>query len=465
MKKLVINVTAVGLAFVASSALQTISAQSPADDDDVVYSIGMIELVRPSGETLQLLESARRVQRNSDKTPAFAIRTKNNKFVMSIGGRINPIMGFDIGNNLYKQDGSGVSFVGGNIPVPSLTGHKGDFFINALGSYLDASVVAFGGTSNQLTGYIKIGTNNVSKSILLKDAYISYRGFAAGRIQTLLQDGDAVQPPTIDPQGPGGMVGTTLNEISYRSKSYNGFRFAIGLDLPSFDNSDGYYRGHDYRQLYGQQVDAGVDQLIPDIPAYIEYEGSGNNRIRLSGIYRNFAYQDMISKKRRNVAGYGVQLSGNFSFYKPLVFNFQGIYGEGIASYIQDLQGRPLSFTPKDSDPGKMEANPMMGLVFGASYNATDKLQFNAVYSYTRIWNVADYAVIDDKVVSDANGDKVNQAGDANFRYSNYLAANCFYKIKPYLKWGIEYVYGRRNTWNLGGANDSRIQTMLSFTF
>lgn len=107
----------------------------------------------------------------------------------------------------------------------------------------------------------------------------------------------------------------------------------------------------------------------------------------------------------------------------------------------------------------------MMGLVFGASYNATDKLQFNAVYSYTRIWNVADYAVIDDKVVSDANGDKVNQAGDANFRYSNYLAANCFYKIKPYLKWGIEYVYGRRNTWNLGGANDSRIQTMLSFTF
>lgn len=353
MKKLVINVTAVGLAFVASSALQTISAQSPADDDDVVYSIGMIELVRPSGETLQLLESARRVQRNSDKTPAFAIRTKNNKFVMSIGGRINPIMGFDIGNNLYRQDGSGVSFVGGNIPVPSLTGHKGDFFINALGSYLDASVVAFGGTSNQLTGYIKIGTNNVSKSILLKDAYISYRGFAAGRIQTLLQDGDAVQPPTIDPQGPGGMVGTTLNEISYRSKSYNGFRFAIGLDLPSFDNSDGYYRGHDYRQLYGQQVDAGVDQLIPDIPAYIEYEGSGNNRIRLSGIYRNFAYQDMISKKRRNVAGYGVQLSGNFSFYKPLVFNFQGIYGEGIASYIQDLQGRPLSFTPRIPIPAR----------------------------------------------------------------------------------------------------------------
>lgn len=282
---------------------------------------------------------------------------------MSIGGRINPILGFDIGNNLYKQDGAGVQSITGSIPVPALTGHKGDFFINALGSYLDALIVAFGGTSNQLTGYIKIGTNNVDKTILLKDAYLSYRGFTVGRIQTLFQDGEAVQPPTIDPQGPGGMVGTTLYEVSYKSPSFNGFRFAIGLDLPSFDSSDGYYLGHDYREFYGQQVDTQVDQLVPDIPAYVEYEWSTNNRIRLSGIYRNFAYQDKIEKKRRNAVGYGVQFSGNFSFYKPLVFNFQGLYGEGIASYIQDLQGHPLSFTPKSSEPGKMESNPMMGLV------------------------------------------------------------------------------------------------------
>lgn len=103
----------------------------------------------------------------SEKTPAFAIRSKDNKFVMSIGGRINPILGFDIGNNLYRQDGAGVQFVTGSIPVPALTGHKGDFFINALGSYLDASIVAFGGTPNQLTGYIKVGTNNVDKTLLL----------------------------------------------------------------------------------------------------------------------------------------------------------------------------------------------------------------------------------------------------------------------------------------------------------
>lgn len=466
MKKITVSAALLSMALLVPSAAQTSSAQDSAgDDDEVLYNIGMLELVRPSGELLELLETARRPQPNTEKTPVFAIRTKDNKFVMSIGGRVNPIMGYDIGNNLYKQPGAGIQFITGDIPVPAMTGHKSDFFIDALGSYLDASIVAFGGTANQLTGYVKLGTNNVTKSILLKDAYITYRGFTLGRVQTLLQDGKAVQPPTIDPQGPGGMVGTTLSEISYRSKSYNGFRFAIGLDFPSFDNSDGFYRGRDYHEYYGKQVDATVDQLVPDIPAYIEYEGSPNNRIRLSGIYRNFAYQDMLTKKRRNVTGYGVQLSGNFSFYKPLVFNFQGIYGEGIAAYIQDLEGRPLSFTPEDSKPGKMQANPMMGLVFGASYNATSKLQFNVVYSYTRIWDVSDYARVDDTLVKDANGDEVGQAGAANFRYSNYVAANCFYKFKPYLKWGIEYLYGRRNTWSMGAANDSRIQTMLSFTF
>ena len=56
-------------------------------------------------------------------------------------------------------------------------------------------------------------------------------------------------------------------------------------------------------------------------------------------------------------------------------------------------------------------------------------------------------------------------AGNANYRYAGYIAANCFYNITSYLQWGIEYLYGHRETYGLGGANDSRIQTQLSFTF
>ena len=160
--------------------------------------------------------------------------------------------------------------------------------------------------------------------------------------------------------------------------------------------------------------------------------------------------------RTRHITGWGAQLSGNFSFYKPLVFNFQAIYGKGIANYIQDIAGREISFTPKDDHVGEMESNPMMGLVFGASYNATKRLQFNVVGSYARVWNVGEYATLDDdNGVASAN----------NYRHAVYVAANCFYTISSYLQWGIEYDFGRRSTYELGSANDNRVQTQLIFSF
>lgn len=433
-------------------------------DNGTVVRAGSISIVKTTPELGGMLSRARPQEPNTSQAPAFAIKTDNNKFVLSIGGCINPIMGWDIGNNLYNTDDAGIQFVTGQIPVPAVTGHKGDFFISALDSYLDATFVAFGGSANELTGYMKLGTNDVNSQLKLKRAFITYRGFLAGYANTLINDGDASQPPTIDPQGPGGILGTTAYQVAYKSKDYNGFRFAIGLEMPSFCNSNGYYLGKDFKQYYGKKIDASVDHLVPDVPMWIQY-GRGNNRVRFSALLRNFAYQDMLAQKRRSLWGYGVMLSGNFSFYKPLVFNYQAVYGRGIANYIQDLAGRELSITPKNDKPGYMETNPMMGLVFGASYNATNRLQFNVVGSYTRVWNVGPYAVTDDTDITDANGNTVRAAGNNNFRYSTYVAANCFYKFSSFVKVGMEYLYGHRETWNMGGANDSRIQTQLSLTF
>lgn len=97
-----------------------------------------------------------------------------------------------------------------------------------------------------------------------------------------------------------------------------------------------------------------------------------------------------------------------------------------------------------------------MGLTFGASYDVTKKLQFNIVGSYARIWSVGDYAVL---------GDMGDTAGSNNYRYAVYATAKAFYKFTGYLKWGIEYNFGRRATYDLGCANDNRIQTQLVFSF
>lgn len=93
----------------------------------------------------------------------------------------------------------------------------------------------------------------------------------------------------------------------------------------------------------------------------------------------------------------------------------------------------------------------MMGVNFGVSYNPTSRLQFNAMASQSRIWNVREYC---------------NALPESeNYRYALYAAVNCFYNITPYLQWGIEGLWGHRQTWNIGGAHDTRIQTQIAFTF
>lgn len=443
-----------------ASAAQDAPAQTTPDSDadrsikfthvrrDTVLS-GIIRKDRPTGN-------------KEIPVPHFAIHTADNKFVMTIGGQVNPIIGCDFGNDLYDVDDAGINFVTNAIPVPSAEGKRSDFYINALNADVDFEVVGLGGTRDQITGYIKFGTNGISNGLKMKKAYVSWRGFTAGMKSTLFKDNDACQPPTIDPQGPSGLVGGTAYEISYITPRYKGLRAALGVAIPTYYSSNGRYYGHDFQPFPFSDAEGKLvcdptafNQNVPDIPLWVEWQHSENNRIRVSAIFRNFLYRDEVTDRKRHTLGWGVMLSGNFSPIKPLIFYLQAVYGQGIGNYIQDLSGLPLSFTPSDKTLGRMSASPMMGINIGATYNITPKWQVNAVVSEARIWSVETYAK--------AN---VTQPGNVNdYRYGFYTAANVFYNISSYFQVGLEYLYGHRQTWNAGGAGDNRIQAQFLFNF
>lgn len=437
----------------ALPGLFTVTAQAEESVSSDTTSQTKLEITRTTPEIASILKKSRSAEAKAIPTPKFALRTSDNKFIMTIGGQINPILGYDIGNNLYQQAGAGPSFVTNAIPVPAVPGKKGDFYINPLNGYVDLQVVGFGGTSNEVTGYMKIGTNGINNNVVLQRAYITYRNFTAGMKLTLFQDDYACQPPTIDPEGPSGEVSTLSYEVSYKSPSYNGFRYAIGLDMPTFYSSNGYYRGKDYPEFDGVQVAnyADAENLVPDIPAWVEYSFSQWNRVRVSGVLRNFAYRDLLEGKTRHETGWGAMISGNLSPDPKFIFYYQVAYGKGIGNYIQDIAGHPISFIPENSKPGRMTASPMMGANVGISYNPTSKLQFNAMFSEARVWDVGAYCNALDE--------------SQNYKYALYGAANCFYTFNPWLQWGIEYLWGKRETWNIGGATDNRIQTQVTFTF
>lgn len=427
-----------------------VNAAESVDTTDIVPG-KKVEFVRTTSEVAGILNETRPHEPHSIPTPKFALKSGNNNFILTIGGQINVIAGGDMGNNLYKQSSAGISFITSSIPVPATTGHKGDFYINPLDGAVDLQVVGLAGTDNAVTGYVKVGTNGVNTNVALQRAYITWRGLTGGLKLTLFQDDYACQPPTIDPEGPSGCVSAAVYELSYKSKSYNGFRFAVGLDVPTYYSSLGYYRGHDYPDEDGKQVSTSVDQVIPDVPMWAEYSFSQWNRIRVSGIVRNFAYRDLVQKKTRHDVGWGVMLSGNAQPASQWILYYQFAYGAGIGNYIQDIAGHPYSFIPDDARLGRMKASPMLGANIGVTYNPTSKLQFNAMFSEARVFDVKDYAVADSESL--------------DYKYALYGAVNCFYQINSFLQVGVEYLYGHRQTWNIGGANDSRLQAQLSFTF
>lgn len=441
---------------IALSAAIATPAEIFATDNDSISETACvsnpIQIGRVSEEIAVILLNNRAPEVQPEKAPTFHISTANRNFILTIGGQVNVITGYDIGNNLYKQKGAGLSFTTSAIPVPPKQGSRSDYFINPLHGYLDFQVVGLQGTPNEISGYIKLSTNGVNSSIILKRAYLTYRNFTLGLKLTAFEDAKAMQPPTIDPEGPAGGVNTAVYEIGYTSRSFGGFRFGAALDMPTYHNSNGYYRGKDYPEYDGKQVlNDNAEEIIPDIPAWIEYASPSGNRIRLSGLLRHFAYHDLLAGKKRGTFGWGAMLSGNLYPSDKVILYYQMAYGKGIGAYIQDIAGKPISFVPDNAHPGHMKASPMMGWTAGVSYNPTPRLQLNAMFSQSRIWDVADYC----------NALPEEQ----NYKYALYGAANCFYSITSYLQAGLEYLWGYRRTWDIGGAHDSRIQAQLAFTF
>lgn len=441
-----------GLAFlglISASCSFTVFAQ---DLPETINESGnKIVLVKTSQDSVvyYILERDRSKNVNEIPVPHFAIHTLNNKFVMTIGAQINPIIGADMGNNLYKQEGAGINFVPSQIPVPATNGHKSDFYLDCLNAVVDFQIVGFGGTKNQITGYLKIQTNGNDKSIYLDKAYVAWRGLSTGLKSSLFSD-ESIIPPNIDPQGPCGLNKTTVSEIGYTSPLYKGFGFGIGLDMPAYSPSNGYYWGTS-KSWEGQQVcdPNGYSMAAPDVPIYIEWQKSAKNRLRLSGIVRPMIYKNIIDGKRETSVGWGLSLSGNIQPVNPLTFSLQATYGKGISEYIQDLAGIPLSFTPNDKRIGIYDASPMMGWMAAITYNINPKLQLNAMASQARIWDVKDYGI--------------RAEGTDNFRYSTYVATNVFYNISSYFQLGLEYLYGYRNTWGTGNGHDNRLQMQIMF--
>ena len=368
--------------------------------------------------------------------PRFAIIGKERKFYLGIGGYIKASVSYDFGNPIANAN----CFETSLIPMENIAGNGSMFQMSAAATNMFFNFVALPHTKDRIGGYINFNfagpDNNYGFS--LKAAYITYRGFLLGYNTSLFTDG-AASAPTIDQQGPNSMTFLFNTVLDYQHAFNKHWKVGIGVELPVVDAT---YNNGTYA----------VNQRVPDIPFYLQYSwADGNGWLRMSGILRNMMYEE-DGVGRKNSTGYGIKASGTVPFTSKVTMYYQGVYGKGIASYIQDIQGYGLDMVPAQIKENgfasgrygehyyKMEPIEAWGAYAGIQWQATPKMFTSATYSFVK-------------------ADIPQTEPLTTYKSAQYVVANIFYNLTPSVRTGIEYLWGCRE--NLGGEfkHNNRIQT------
>lgn len=371
----------------------------------------------------------------SGGNPRFLHHPRDSKFIVGVGGFVKTTVGVDFGHPIENAD----NFITSDIPMRDMEGDNSSFNVSGRQTHIYLNVVALPGTANEIGAFVSANLlDNYCPT--LQFAYLRYRGFQAGYDYTLFSDPVAV-PPAIDKEGPNAFTAVTTTGLRYGIDvgDRRQWRLAIGAEMPmaSFTTAEGKTRI--------------LTQKVPDIPVAVRYAwGGGDSWVRLSGILRNLYYRDEITRRNVDKVGYGIQLSGQVQLLPQLTAQWQGVYGKGIASYIQDLTDKGMDLTPT-ADGRSLKAVEAWGAYGALTWNITDAVYCSAVYSQVRAYPR--------RYESEAS------PWGEQYSYAQYAGANLFWDINSYFTVGAEYLWGRRADCDGMKCSDNRVQAMVQFSF
>ncbi len=370
-----------------------------------------------------------------DAVPHFAVFGKLDKFYIGIGGQLKVTVGEDWGAPLDNPN----EFITADI-AEAAPGSKSKFQLSAMQSMLYLNFVGLPKTENRIGAFI--GMNFLNDYVpVLQYAYMKWRGLKAGYDYTVFSDNGAM-PPTIDFEGPNAATSLTVPTLSYtysfgKKKAWSA---TVGLELPQYSITPNRYT-------------ATVSQGVPDIPVALKYTWNDKQDwIRASAIIRNLTYRNEAAEKNVDVAGWGVEFSGTSEFLPHLRGFWEGVYGKGIDSYIQDLNGLNMDLVPRGSGR-PLKASEAWGAFAGLQYDISEdvycSISYSHVRSYAKPWAT----------------DLSETEWGSQYKYAQYAVANVFWNVNTIVTTGLEYIYGRRVNNDCTQAHTNRLQAMVQVTF
>ncbi len=363
--------------------------------------------------------------------PRFAVTGHERNFYLGIGGYIRTIMAVDF-NDVIDQPND---FITSLIPIPGRPGNKAKTHIGATTSNLFLNLVGLPNTPMEFGTYIDVEFSGPHGDLELQYAYVSFYGFTLGYNNSLFTDADAM-PPTIDAEGPCAATFVYRSIIAYRQRLRRGWSVALSLENPHLSATP------DLEQ------NTLVYQRVPDIPLYVKKVwGQGNSLMQAAAIFRTLTYRNEVAQHDKSALGWGVKLSGVSNFGNKLITYYQGVFGKGIAQYIQDIQDMGLDLVTDPARPGRMSTVKLWGAYGCLQYLFTPTTFVSCTYSQNRLYYPRNYI------------------HSSEYLYAQYLSTNFCWNIHANIQMGVEYLWGRRVNQDKQSNTANRIQALLQFVF
>lgn len=388
-----------------------------------------------AGDVIEMFALTEREGFLQTRNPQFIFSTRDNRFALGIGGYVNLRTSYD-----FKGAVDDIDFVPYHIPMVATYANRQRVMMDATASRLFTKAVAKSRTLGTVVAYLDVdfrGGAEFSYTPRLRSAYVSMLGLTAGRDVTTFCDLQAA-PETIDHHGPNAYNFNYATMLRYElSLLQNHLNLGVALEMPTVSST------------YGEHFRP-ISQRVPDIPLYVEYAWGRECRshIRASAVLRNMYLHNATTGENTSLFGWGVQASGRVALCDMLTLYFNGVYGEGITPYIQDLTGSGLDFTPNPENLYQIQTMPMWAVQGAAQvYVIPNKLWMSGGYSVARVQQKNGYYAA------------------SEYRRGTYIFGNVFYKLTDNCTLAAEYLHGGRKNMDSLKGEANRLSVMVKYYF
>lgn len=367
-------------------------------------------------------------------TPSAIFADKRNTFSFAIGGDVALRAAYS-----FDRTVGNIDMVPYDVPMTRTPADEQEMRLDASTSRLFIRGIANTKKLGQVHIYMDFdfrGGLAGSYTPRIRSGYVSMLGLTIGRDVSTFCDLTAA-PTTIDFQGPNAYNFRFATMLRYEYAFLdNHLKVGAAAEMPSVSGT------------YGETLMA-IPQRVPDFPVYFQYSWGKNreSHIRASAVFRDMYLYNKARSTEDDLFGWGVQFSGNIHITKYLQLFMNGIYGEGITRYINDLMGSGLDFTPRPDDPTRVQTTPMFGWQAAAQINLLPNLFISGGYSAVTI--------------SKKNG----IYSDDMYKQGEYAFGNVFWNLTPRFSLAAEYLYASRKNMDKTKAHSNRINLLAKYSF